>query len=180
MRLLFSVLQTVNDWISRVVMVIVPCLMGLTVLVLFGGAITRYITGIGFGVFQELPPKMMPWMIIPVAGCLLRGGSHISVDFLPERLGARAGRILNAVIAAIVMMAGITFLIAGVKAVSLFRMTGQMTEMELSFPIWWIYLSFPVGFAILTLFGLENFLKALLGQSPSIDDTERDARAMSE
>jgi TRAP-type C4-dicarboxylate transport system permease small subunit len=37
-----------------------------------------------------------------------------------------------------------------------------MMELELDIPIWWMYLSFPVGFAILALFSIEMTIQAIL------------------
>ncbi len=186
MRVILSALQTVNTYLERIVMILGGLLVGFMVIIVFGGAVTRYVTGIGFSVVLELPPMLMPWLVFPLAGALLRSNSHIAVDFLPDRLGGSGKRILRAVVAAIAAAASVVFTIAGVDAVSLFKMVGQMTEMEWEFPIWWIYLSFPVGFVILFFFAMENLLRALVGDDDidsdggANDDNMRDARAMSE
>ena len=39
---------------------------------------------------------------------------------------------------------------------------GQVMEIEISIPIWWMFLAFPVGFFILALFSLELMLENLL------------------
>jgi TRAP-type C4-dicarboxylate transport system permease small subunit len=36
-----------------------------------------------------------------------------------------------------------------------------MMELEIDIPIWWMYLSFPVGFIILALFALELTFQAI-------------------
>ena len=56
------------------------------VLALATSAITRYISGTGFDWFIEIPPALIPWMVFPLLGPLLRSGSHIQVDLLPNRL----------------------------------------------------------------------------------------------
>ena len=40
----------------------------------------------------------------------------------------------------------------------LFYNLGQMMELEIDIPIWYMFLSFPVGFVILGLFSLELVL----------------------
>lgn len=157
--------------LETVIKVLAGILVAFMVLTVFGGAVTRYITGIGYNVVMELPPMLMPWLVFPVAAVLLRSGSHIAVDFLPERLPARPARVLRAIVSTIALLAGITFSYAGYEATALFKLVGQKTEMEWAFPIWWLYLSFPVGFAILTSFALENFLDALIGDDgPNMQD----------
>ena len=49
----------------------------------------------------------------------------------------------------------LVFFKAGLDATMLYFRLGQMMELELDIPIWWMYLSFPVGFFILALFALE-------------------------
>ncbi|MCM2561665.1 TRAP transporter small permease [Lutimaribacter sp. EGI FJ00015] len=168
MRSALRALVGLNDVLEIVVKTLAGLLVAFMVLAVFGGAVTRYVTGIGYNVVMELPPMLMPWLIFPVAGILLRSGSHIAVDFLPERLSDRPSRVLRAIISLIAIWAGAVFCYAGYEATALFKLVGQRTEMEWAFPIWWIYLSFPVGFAILTSFALENLLKAL------VEDTDPD------
>jgi TRAP-type C4-dicarboxylate transport system permease small subunit len=166
MRFALHALSALNNALERAITVYSALLVAGMVLILFGGAITRYVTGIGFNTFLELPPMLMPWLVFPLTGMLMRGSSHISVDYLPEQLGPRGRRILRIAVLGIATAAGVVFCYAGFQATSLFRMVGQMTEMEWEFPIWWIYLSFPVGFAILTLFSFEGLLRAALGEDP--------------
>ncbi len=161
MKSTLRALRGLNNVLEFIVKTLAALLVGFMVIIVFGGAVTRYVTGIGYNVVMELPPILMPWLIFPVAGVLMRSGSHIAVDFLPERLPARPARALRALVALIAIGAGVIFCYAGYEATALFKMVGQRTEMEWSFPIWWIYISFPVGFAILTSFALENLLAAL-------------------
>lgn len=172
MRSALRALLGLNNILEIIVKTLAGLLVAFMVLTVFGGAVTRYVTGIGYNVVMELPPMLMPWLIFPVAGVLMRSGSHIAVDFLPERLSRRPARALRAIIALIAIGAGVIFCYAGYEATALFKMVGQRTEMEWAFPIWWIYLSFPVGFAILTSFALENLLKALVGDTdPGVPET---------
>lgn len=172
MRSALRALRGINNVLETVIKVLAGILVAFMVLIVFGGAVTRYITGIGYNVVMELPPMLMPWLVFPVAGVLLRSGSHIAVDFLPERLPARPSRVLRAIVSTIALLAGIMFCYAGYEATALFKLVGQKTEMELAFPIWWLYLSFPVGFAILSSFALENILTALVGDNGSNVHTE--------
>lgn len=165
MQSTLSALRGLNNIVEFIIKTLAGILVGFMVLTVFAGAVTRYITGIGYNMVMELPPILMPWLIFPVAGVLMRSGSHIAVDFLPERLASRPARVLRAIIAIIAIGAGITFCYAGYEATAIFKMVGQRTEMEWAFPIWWIYLSFPVGFAILTSFAVENLLTALIGDT---------------
>ena len=69
--------------------------------------------------------------------------------------------MLRLVIATIALMSSIVFLIAGIEATNLYFMLGQVMELEIEIPIWWVYLAFPTGFGIMTLFATELVLVEL-------------------
>ena len=56
------------------------------------------------------------------------------------------------------LVASFIFFKAGLDATMLFYNLGQMMELEIDIPIWYMFLSFPVGFVILGLFSLELVL----------------------
>jgi TRAP-type C4-dicarboxylate transport system permease small subunit len=72
------------------------------------------------------------------------------------------------IIAVIALLSSIVFLVAGIEATSLYFMLGQVMELEIEIPVWWVYLAFPCGFGIMILFALELILAELvaLGGSP--------------
>jgi TRAP-type C4-dicarboxylate transport system permease small subunit len=157
-KLTLKLLGGLNDFIARVAMAVAMIIIAITVVALFGGAITRYLTGIGYDWVLEFPPMMVPWLVFPLLGVLLRRGQHIGVDFLPGKLSVRGSQVLRLTCNIIAFLAALTFFYAGLDAVSLFKMLGQVTEMEFEFPIWYMYLSFPVGFALLASFSFELVL----------------------
>ncbi len=161
MALLAGLLGRLNDLIAKLAMALAMAIVAFTVLALFGGAATRYFTGAGYDWLMELPPMMMPWLVFLLLGVLLRSQTHISVDYLPPRLPWRGQLMLRLVCNSIAFGAAIIFLIAGIDAVALFQMLGQVTEMEIEFPIWYVYLSFPVGFSVLASFAAEMVLRDL-------------------
>ena len=97
-------------------------------------------------------------------GPLLRGGDHIQVDVLPVFLPSRQKNWLRTLVFAVALIAALVFLRAGFEAVQLFYRMGQTVELEFSFPIWLLYLAFPVGFAGLALFALESLLISIRAQ----------------
>jgi len=124
-------------------------------------AVTRFVSGTGYDWLIELPPALVPWLVFPLLGPLLRTGDHIQVDFVPALLSHKNKTILRLVTSVIALIASIVFLIAGTEAVSLFKGLGQMMELEIEIPIWTMYLAFPVGFAMLTSFALEAILETI-------------------
>ena len=158
MKILARKLSVLNDVIAKVVMAIGMVIIAFSVVALTGGAVTRYVTGLGFDWIMDLPPVLMSWLVFMLAGVLLRSKAHITVDFMPRYLSDTGKKHLSLFVHAFVLVLAIVFLIAGIDAVILFRELGQVIELEFDLPYWYVYLSFPVGFGILALFAVELLL----------------------
>jgi len=154
-------LRLLNGAIEKLTAVTSSAIAAVMVLALTFSAITRYVSGTGYDWFIELPPALVPWMVFPLLGPLLRSGSHIQVDFLPSILKGQARYALQVFVYSMMLVGAIIFFLAGNEAVALFRRLGQLMELEIEVPIWWMYLAFPTGFAILALFALELLLESL-------------------
>lgn len=155
-------LSATNERLEKAIYLLAMFLVANMVLALFLSALIRYLSGTGYDWFIELPPILTSWLVFPLLGPLLKSGSHIKVDILNNALNARQLSILKLVIAIIALLASIVFLIAGVEATNLYFKLGQVMELEIEIPIWWVYLAFPTGFGIMTLFATELILVELL------------------
>lgn len=154
-------LQTLNTVLAKGANILAIVIMAIIVLALTASAVTRFISGTGYDWLIELPPALVPWLVFPLLGPLLRTGDHIQVDLVPALLSSKNKKILRLVTSVIALIASIVFLIAGTEAVSLFKGLGQMMELEIEIPIWTMYLAFPVGFAMLASFALEAILETI-------------------
>lgn len=151
-----------NEWLEKAIYLLAIFIVANMVLALFLSALVRYLSGTGYDWFIELPPILTSWLVFPLLGPLLKSGSHIKVDVLNNALSTQNLSLLRLVISVIALTASIVFLIAGVEATSLYFKLGQVMELEIEIPIWWVYLAFPSGFAIMAIFALELVLSELL------------------
>ena len=156
------VLLAINNILNRVILWLATVIIALMVLALSLSALTRYVSGIGYDWFIELPPVLTSWLVFPLLGPLLVQGKHIKVDFLTSILSDKSKVILRMFVALIALMAGLIFCKAGIDATVLYYNLGQKMELEIDVPIWWMYLAFPTGFLILILFSTQMFLEEIL------------------
>ena len=156
------VLLVINNILNRVILWLATIIVALMVLALSLSALTRYVSGIGYDWFIELPPVLTSWLVFPLLGPLLVQGKHIKVDFLTSILSDKSKIILRIFVAIVALMAGLIFCKAGVDATVLYYNLGQKMELEIDVPIWWMYLAFPTGFLILILFSTQMFLEEIL------------------
>ena len=156
------VLLAINNILNRVILWLATTIIALMVLALSLSALTRYVSGIGYDWFIELPPVLTSWLVFPLLGSLLVQGKHIKVDFLTSILSDKSKIILRIFVAIVALMAGLIFCKAGIDATVLYYNLGQKMELEIDVPIWWMYLAFPTGFLILILFSTQMFLEEIL------------------
>lgn len=153
-----ALLSAANKRLEKAIYLLAMFLVANMVLALFLSALIRYLSGTGYDWFIELPPILTSWLVFPLLGPLLKSGSHIKVDLLNNVLNPRHFALLKLLIATIALLSSIVFLIAGIEATSLYFMLGQVMELEIEIPIWWVYLAFPTGFGVMTLFATELML----------------------
>jgi len=148
-------LQFINGILSKVTFFIAMAIVSIMVLALSASALTRYISGHGFDWFIELPPALVSWLVFPMLGPLLKTGNHIEVDFVSTVMTQRSIKFVKLFVYLISLISSFIFFKAGLDATILFYNLGQMMELEIDIPIWYMFLSFPVGFIIMGSFSLE-------------------------
>ena len=156
------VLLAINNILNRIILWLATIIVALMVLALSLSALTRYVSGIGYDWFIELPPVLTSWLVFPLLGPLLVQGKHIKVDFLTSILSDKSKIFLRMFVSIVAFIAGVIFCKAGIDATILYYNLGQKMELEIDVPIWWMYLAFPTGFLILILFSTQMFLEEIL------------------
>ena len=158
-------LRAINNLFASASMMLAMSIIFIMVAALFLSATTRFITGTGFAWFIELPPVLVSWLVFPLLGPLLKKGQHIKVDFLTPILSETFKKILFLLVNLVAFISACVFFKAGLDATIMYYNLGQVMEIEISIPIWWMFLAFPVGFLILALTALElifdNFLNLM-------------------
>ena len=154
--------STFNEWLEKAVYLLATFIVANMVLALFLSALVRYLSGTGYDWFIELPPILTSWLVFPMLGPLLKSGSHIKVDVLNNTLSPQNLSLLRLIISLIALIASIIFLMAGIEATSLYFKLGQVMELEIEIPVWWVYLAFPTGFLIMAIFALELVLSEFM------------------
>ena len=103
------VLLAINNILNRVILWLATIIIALMVLALSLSALTRYVSGIGYDWFIELPPVLTSWLVFPLLGPLLVQGKHIKVDFLTSILSDKGKIILRMFVAVVAFLAGLIF-----------------------------------------------------------------------
>lgn len=153
-----------NDVLEWLIVAFTGVLILVIVALPFVSAAVRYTTGEGYTWLAEFPPQLVPWVVFPLLGVVLRYDGHIAVDVMPHYLKGRALRRLRVAVLASSLIAAVAFAVFGVKTVLFFRQLGQVSATEFEFPLWMLYVSYPLGFALAANFALESLLRELAGK----------------
>lgn len=161
MERLVRISNNAADKLSSAILAFSGAIIGVTVVLILAESLSRNILGYSRAFMEEFPRLLVPFFVFPMMGVLYKAKRHITVDILPTKLAPVRLLILNLFIDAVVVAVALQMFFAGLQAVSHFRMMGLMSVTEWPFPMWWAYLSFPIGFGLLTIFVLSNLLENL-------------------
>lgn len=159
--------KKVNDALEWLIVGITGLLILAIVALPFVAAVVRWITGQGYNWLAEAPPQLVPWVVFPLLGVVLRHDGHIAVDVLPHYVRGRTLTVLRATVLGACLAGATAFAIFGARTVMFFKGLGQMSPTEIEFPLWMLYVSYPLGFALAANFALESMLRELAGQRES-------------
>jgi TRAP-type C4-dicarboxylate transport system permease small subunit len=156
--------KRLNDGLEWLIVGLSGLLTLIIVALPFVSAAVRYFTGEGYTWLAEAPPQLVPLVVFPLIGVVLRRDGHIAVDVLPHYLQGRSLHVLRVIVLGACVAAGIAFAVFGAKTVLFFRQLGVMSTTEIEFPMWVLYASYPLGFALAASFALESLLMELAGR----------------
>jgi TRAP-type C4-dicarboxylate transport system permease small subunit len=155
-----------NDVLEWVVVAFACVIVAVIVMLPFVGVVVRWVTGEGYSFLAETAPQLVPWVVFPMIGVLLRCDGHIAVDMLPHFLKGRAQTVLRVAVLAICVVAIVAMAWFGIRTTAFFAKLGQLSTTEIEFPLWYLYLSYPVGLLLAANFCLESLIGESLGRRP--------------
>ena len=156
--------KRLNDGLEWLIVAFTGLLVLIIVALPFVSAVVRYLTGEGYTWLAEAPPQLVPWVVFPLIGVVLRRDGHIAVDVLPHYLEGRSLTVLRAIVLGVCVAAALAFAVFGARTVLFFRQLGQMSTTEIEIPLWILYTSYPLGFALAANFALESLLLEFAGR----------------
>jgi C4-dicarboxylate transporter, DctQ subunit len=133
-------------------------LLGAMTLLTFTQVVLRYVFNSGLVWALEATVYMFGWLVLLGISGTLRTKGHIVVDFVTERLGAKAQKAVALVAIALNLLYA-TLMFAGSWTLIVRLQTLGSTAHDLPLPRWVLMLSLPIGFALLGL----RLLQATVG-----------------
>jgi TRAP-type C4-dicarboxylate transport system permease small subunit len=161
-------LELAITWILRLGRMVAWIAIGLMVVVTIVQVFFRYVLNDALPWPDEAARFLMLWMTGLVAPSAYRWGGFVAIEMLKDALGRTASIILNLLILAVSLAVLVVALKFGLKHVAsgwlfassslklpLFLIGMQSVPIKLA----WMYMSLPVGFAIMIAVNIELILK---------------------
>jgi TRAP-type C4-dicarboxylate transport system permease small subunit len=132
-------------------------LVGTIALVIAASVFWRYALNDALSWAEEVSKYLMIWMVFTGAPIALRHGGHVAIEMLPNALPERAKHLLFGIVFLIIALLMAELVHRG----STFAWNGRtQTAIILGdFSLFWLFVSIPIGAAIMLLVALEAALR---------------------
>ncbi len=166
------VLMPINTFVLRIGRHVAWVALALMVVVILVQVFFRYVLNNALPWPDEAARFLMLWMTGLIAPSAYRWGGFVSIDMLRDLLPKAVGALLMLVLlglALAVLLVGLEFGLKHVDSGWLFSSSSLKLPLQLvggkplAIKLAWMYLSLPVGLALLISVNVELMLKALIG-----------------
>ena len=149
-------LGRINTILSRVLEVLAILAMGILVLDVTWGVVTRYLLGEQAKWTEELARFLLIWVSMLGGALAYRQREHLGIDFFVDSLHPDTGHGMRLLKQSVVCFAAAAvFLYGGIRIVSDAMATGQTTP-ALGWKMGYVYAAVPLAGAFILLFALEE------------------------
>lgn len=159
--------RTPPRWLARILSVdlyITGVLLAALVIITFLGVFMRYVFNSPFVWQEEVQLGLLALVVFLGSGAAFRTNSHVAIDFIVERFPVKIRRIVEIVVAVIIVAILVFFLIQSIRWVGLLAGFERTTAI-LKIPSIVIYIFLPIG--LLSM--IVNFIYSLIFVTDEIE-----------
>lgn len=129
--------------------------------VLFINVVLRYIFKAGLVWAEEYARYAIIWIVMAGSGAAVRENMHMSITALVDvTKGKTFHFIINMFVLVVSMIFSLFLVYAGIRLTSS-MITNNQVSPALEIPLWWIYVSIPIGGVLMTIRFIQSFFKQL-------------------
>lgn len=153
-----------NYWLNRCLEFVVMICVGLSVLVVLWGVLSRFVISVPSRWTEELATILLTWVAILGAAIAFRQKQHLGVDYLYNKLDPDAAK-LNALIihGLVILFAASVMCWGGTQLVYKTLSSGQITA-ALGIRAGYTYLAIPLSGLAIVLFSMEQCAENMYGR----------------
>ena len=148
-------LKKIDKWVSYAENAMLVIGMLSTTFILFANVIMRFCFKSGIVWSNEYANYAIIWIVCGGCGACVRSDAHMRITAIPDMIkNEKVKQVLALIVYVICLAFSVVILNSGSRLVG-------------SIPLWWIYLSFPVGGGVMTfrfILKLIDSVKKLIGK----------------
>ena len=168
---LLAALSRVNDVMLLACKWVSIALVAAVAMIVIASVIFRYVLNDSIAWAEDAAKFLMVWLAFIGAPLGFRHGAHVAIELLPPGLPPVLKRAVRFLVHAIVLM--LMMMLAWQSWLFALNGWAQVALTVGDISMFWIFLSMPIGAAIMAMTALELLLMTLLGlPEPKIADDE--------
>lgn len=138
-----------------------------TTFILFANVIMRFCFKSGIVWSNEYANYAIIWIVCGGCGACVRSDAHMKITAIPDMIkNEKVKQVLALIVYVICLAFSLVILTSGARLVGSMMANNQKSA-AMQIPLWWIYLSFPVGGGVMTfrfVLKVMDSLKELIGK----------------
>ena len=158
-------LKKIDKWVSYAENAMLVFGMLSTTFILFANVIMRFCFKSGIVWSNEYANYAIIWIVC--GGACVRSDAHMKITAIPDMIkNEKVKQVLALIVYVICLAFSIVLLTSGARLVGSMMANNQKSA-AMQIPLWWIYLSFPVGGGVMTfrfILKLIDSVKGLIGK----------------
>lgn len=148
---MYRLLDRTGELLARASLVLGVAAALVMVASLLLGVFYRYVLQSSLAWSGELALLAFAWTVFLIASAMVRGGEHVRVSFVLDRLPRPLDEILERLILALVLAFGLIMLWTGWQFAAF---TAGQVSPAIRYPVWWLNAAVPVSGALIAVHAL--------------------------
>lgn len=150
--------KRVCQMLTKVLEVLVIVVMGILVLDVLWGVVSRFLLGAQSRWTEELATMLLIWASLLGAGAAFGDKGHLGVDYFVKKFHPDAQKIMTVVATVVVgFFAGAVMVYGGYELVSKTLASGQVSP-AMGLPVGYVYLAVPVSGLFILLYCVDDLV----------------------
>lgn len=148
-----NTLYAISCWVIKIILALMVFSTGLQIVCRI------FFTALSWS--EELTRYLLVWLTFIGAGTVYKTKGHISVLVVQDLLNSKMKIFSRILVNLLCLMFFVVATFYGLKYMSL---QGKQLSAALRIPMKYIYSSIPIGFSIMAVYSLENFMQLAFGK----------------
>ena len=151
-------MKKLNEWLSRLITLILLVSMCVLVVVTFLQVFCRFVIKVPISWSEEVARISFVWLILMGAAVCVKENSHLSLEIVTSLLSPKARSGMKIFVSAAIILVSLVLLTAGGSYV--LRSVGK-TTVTMPIPANCVYVAAPISAVLMIIFSIENIVEEL-------------------